>query len=264
MNDLTPFWKHSRLALALLSGLALGACDKASDIQKEIDDSGAGDQPAAASSAPASVPASAAADAGGGGVAALKAPVELLHANDLDNWTFDLEDPNGKIPDVWSVKDGVLSCKGRPAGVLRTKEDYSNYVMDVEWRWPPGTEGGNNGVLVHSSTPRTLGIWPRSIEVQLKKDDAGDFWIIGTTLHVPNEETRKQGRRHINLTDGSEKPMGEWNHMEITCRGNEVIVKVNGTLVNHATDCNVTSGAICLQSEGAPIEYRNVRLRPLP
>jgi len=52
--------------------------------------------------------------------------------------------------------------------------------------------------------------------------------------------------------------------MEITCKGNEVIVLVNGVLVNHATNCNVTRGAICLQSEGAPIEYRNVVLTPLP
>jgi hypothetical protein len=190
--------------------------------------------------------------------------IALIHENDLDNWTFDLDDPNAKMEDVWSVRDGVLACKGRPIGVLRTKkEDYANYKLDLDWRWPPGTQGGNNGVLVHTSTPRVLGIWPRSIEVQLQRGEAGDFWIIGTSLHVPNEEQRRSDRRYRNLTDNSEKPLGEWNHFEITCRGREVIVKVNGELVNHATDCNVTSGAICLQSEGVPIEYRNMRLTPL-
>src|SRR4029078_12497561 len=131
---------------------------------------------------------------------------------------------------------GVLSCKGQPAGVLRTKEEYGDYKLDVEWRWPPGTPGGNNGVLVHASTPRVLGIWPKSVEVQLQKGDAGDFWIIGTSLHVPDEAKRKQDRRYLNLTDNSEKPMGEWNHFEIVCRGNEITVHVNGDLVNHATD----------------------------
>ncbi len=194
---------------------------------------------------------------------AASAPVVLLHENDLDNWTCDLDQPGVKLEDVWAVRDGVLSCKGKPTGVLRTKDDYENYMLELEWRWPPGTPGGNNGVLVHASDPRVLGIWPRSIEVQLQKDEAGDFWIIGTTLHVPNEEQRKKNRRYFNLTDGSEKPMGEWNHIEITCRGNEVLVKVNGVLVNHATDCSVTRGAICLQSEGVPIEYRNIRLMPL-
>ena len=116
---------------------------------------------------------------------------------------------------------------------------------------------------MHASTPRVLGIWPKSVEVQLQKGDAGDFWIIGTSLHVPDEAKRKKDRRYLNLTDNSEKPMGEWNHFEIVCRGNEITVRVNGDLVNHATDVSVTRGAICLQSEGVPIEYRNIVLTPL-
>ncbi len=94
--------------------------------------------------------------------------------------------------------------------------------------------------------------------------NAGDFWVIGTELDVPNEETRKKGRRHLNLTDDSEKPFGEWNQMEITCRGDEIIVKVNGDLVNHATNCSESKGSISLQSEGAPISFRKVELKPLP
>ena len=168
------------------------------------------------------------------------------------------------MEDVWSVEDGVLVCKGRPVGYLRTiKDDYRDYVLTLEWRWPPGTQGGNNGVLVHTSTPGALGVWPKSIEVQLQRGEAGDFWVIGTELDVPNEAERMRGRRHLNLTDDSEKPLGEWNEMEITCRGDEDIVKVNGDLVNHATNCNVTQGAISLQSEGAPIEYRNIVLRSI-
>lgn len=195
--------------------------------------------------------------------AAEPATIELFNGKDLTGWTYELADKNAKMEDVWSVEDGVLKCTGKPSGYLRTLADYENYVLAVEWRWPPGTPGGNNGVLVHVSTPGALGIWPKSIEVQLAKDDAGDFWIIGTELDVENEAERKQDRRHLNLTDGSEKPMGEWNQIEITCKGSEVIVKVNGDLVNHATHCSVTSGAIALQSEGAPIEYRNIRLTPL-
>jgi hypothetical protein len=189
---------------------------------------------------------------------------QLFNGKDLTGWTFHLQDPDAKMEDVWSVHDGILACKGRPVGYLRTiKDDYHDYVLTLDWRWPPGTSGGNNGVLVHTSTPGALGVWPKSIEVQLQKGEAGDFWVIGTELDVPNEAERKRDRRHLNLTDDSEKPLGEWNQMEITCRGNEVIVKVNGDLVNHATNCNVTQGAISLQSEGAPIEYRNIVLRPI-
>ena len=91
--------------------------------------------------------------------------------------------------------------------------------------------------------------------------DAGDFWVIGTTLEIENPERRIEDRRHKNLTDGSEKPLGEWNKMEITCRGDEVTVKVNGELVNHATKLSQSKGAIALQSEGTPIEFRDIKLR---
>lgn len=205
----------------------------------------------------------------GGEVAASRPAAEvppgaLFNGRDLTGWTCDLDDPKVKMEDVWSVADGVLACKGRPAGVLRTKrEDFADYMLTLEWRWLPESGGGNNGVLVHASTPRTLGIWPKSFEVQLQADHAGDFWIIGTSLEVPNAAERRQGRRYLNLTEGSEHSIGEWNQMEITCRGNEILVKVNGELVNHATNCSESRGAICLQSEGTPIQYRKIRLNPL-
>lgn len=212
------------------------------------------DHPAPASPPPATQPSTT--QAGG--------PIDLFNGKDLSGWTCELTDKGVGMEQVWSVENGVLKCTGNPAGYLRTKQEYSDYVLTLEWRWPPGTpNGANNGVLVHVSTPGALGIWPKSIEVQLATGNAGDFWIIGTELDVENEAQRKQDRRHLNLTDDSERPHGEWNQMEITCRGDEIVVKVNGHLVNHATNCSVTRGAIALQSEGAPIEYRNIRLTPL-
>jgi hypothetical protein len=193
---------------------------------------------------------------------AAEEPIALFNGDDLEGWTYHLADPKVRMEDVWSAKDGVLMCKGRPAGYLLTKKnDFENYVLTLEWRWPE--KGGNNGVLVHVTEPGALGVWPKSLEVQLAADNAGDFWVIGTTIDVENVEKRREGRRHLNLTDDSEKPTGEWNEMEITCRGNEVIVKVNGELVNHATNVSQTRGAIALQSEGTPIEFREIKLRKL-
>ena len=104
----------------------------------------------------------------------------------------------------------------------------------------------------------------KSIEVQLANGNAGDFWVIGTESDVPNQAERAKGRRHLNLTDNSEKPVGEWNSMQqIVCQANEIKVEVNGELVNHATNVSETSGAIALQSEGTPIQFRSVRLTPL-
>jgi hypothetical protein len=148
---------------------------------------------------------------------------------------------------------------------LRTKrDDFENYELTLEWRWPAGTKGGNNGVLVHTTDPGALGIWPRSFEVQLLIGNAGDIWVIGTTMEIPNPEGRIKERRHINLTDGSEKPIGEWNKLRVICEGDELTIYVNGDKVNYARKLSQTKGAICLQSEGAEIEYRKIELRPFP
>jgi hypothetical protein len=191
-------------------------------------------------------------------------PQVLFNGKDLTGWKAVFETSGAKAEDTWSAKGGVLSCTGKPAGYLRTeKDDFHDYVLTLEWRWPEGSQGGNNGVLVHTSTPNALGVWPKSIEVQLHAGNAGDLWVIGTTLNVPDADKRRKDRRHINLTDNSEKPAGQWNTMEIACKGDTIRVKVNGDLVNEATDCSVTKGAISLQSEGSPIEFRNIVLKPI-
>jgi hypothetical protein len=189
-------------------------------------------------------------------------PLVLFNGKNLDGWDYHLDDKSVPVDKVWSVKDGILRCTGKPAGYIFTKQhDFQNYVLDVEWRWPG--KGGNNGVLVHVSKPEVLGVWPKSLEVQLASGEAGDFWIIGTKITVENEQARRTDRRYKNLTDGSEKKLGEWNAIRIICRGDEVIVYVNGDLVNHATNCSEHAGAIALQSEGTPIEFRKVELRKL-
>ena len=194
--------------------------------------------------------------------AAEGAPIPLFNGRDLSGWTFDVRtdaDPHS----IWSVKDGLLVCRGKPAGVIRTESDYGDYELTLEWRWAPGTQGGNSGCLIHCSQPRELDIWPKSIEVQLGKDNAGDFWVIGETIEVSAERKPAKGRRILNLTDGSEKPVGEWNTMRIRCDGNSVTVWVNGDKVNEGTQCSVSKGAICLQSEGAEIHFRKVELQPI-
>jgi len=205
-----------------------------------------------------------------GFVAQAAEPVRLFNGKDLTGWIPYLWDGKNKAEDkttpasaVWRVEDGILICRGRPTGYIRTVNEYENYRLEVEWRWPEGTTSGNNGVLIHTTEPNALGQWPRSLEVQLAFGNAGDFWVIGTTLELPNPEGRIQGRRHLNLTDGSEKPAGEWNRMEIVARGDEVTVHVNGDLVNQARKLSQSRGAIALQSEGALVHFRNVVLTPL-
>jgi hypothetical protein len=190
--------------------------------------------------------------------------INLFNGKDLSGWTYYLEDKTKKMEDVWSVKDGVLECKGSPVGYLRTEGEYENYVLSLEWRWPEGTKAGaNNGVLLHTTEPGALGVWPRSIEAQLANGNAGDIWVIGTTISIDNTKKRRFDRRHLNLTDGSEKPIGEWNKYVCVCIDDTVTLIVNGDVVNFAWDVSQTKGAISLQSEGAPIEFRNIVLRTI-
>jgi len=196
-----------------------------------------------------------------------KGAIALFNGRDLDDWKAVLSDPSLKKEDYWSVADGILICKGRgkKTGYIRHKrDDFENYTLTLQWRFPAGTPGGNSGVLLHATTPNALNVWPKSMEAQLNHQNAGDIWVIGTTCEIENAEKRVVGRRHYNLTDNSEKPIGEWNDYKILCKGDEITIWVNGDLVNHVTKCSQSKGAICLQAEGADIEFRDVRLTPLP
>ncbi len=189
--------------------------------------------------------------------------IRLFNGKDLEGWTPVLAGDGAKPNEVWEVRDGgVLWCRGKPKGYLRTKrDDFENYELTLEWRWP--AKPGNNGVLVHTTDAAVLDIWPRSHEIQLNDGHAGDIWVIGTTLEIPKPEGRIKGRRHINTIDDAEKPLGEWNKMRIVCAGDELTIYINDKHTNYASKLSQTKGAISLQSEGAEIEYRNIVLKPL-
>jgi hypothetical protein len=193
--------------------------------------------------------------------------VVLFNGKDLTGWTPVIGRPGYKPEDYWNVSEGgilVVKGKGKPSGYIRhERDDFENYTLTLQWRFPAGSQGGNSGVLLHTSTPATLNVWPKSLEAQLNHKNAGDIWVIGTSCEIKNPDKRVAGRRHFNLTDDSERPIGEWNDYKIECRGDEITIWVNGDLVNHVTKCSERKGAICLQAEGADVEFRNIKLTPL-
>jgi hypothetical protein len=200
-------------------------------------------------------------------VLAQAAPVVLFNGKDLSGWSPVIGRPGYEPKDYWRVAEGgilVVNGKGKPSGYIRhERDDFENYTLTLQWRFPAGSPGGNSGVLLHTSTPGALNVWPKSLEAQLNHKNAGDIWVIGTSCEIENPDKRVAGRRHFNLTDDSEKPIGEWNDYKIECRGDEITIWVNGDLVNHVTKCSERKGAICLQAEGADVEFRNIKLTPL-
>jgi hypothetical protein len=179
---------------------------------------------------------------------------DLFNGKDLNNWTFTLKDPSVDPKSVFTIKEGVIHISGNPFGYMRTREQYGNYKLHVEWRYP--VELSNSGVFIHAQMPDT--IWPRCVECQLKAGSAGDFvCMAGSDM---NERTDKTKMFVPKKNSSSEKPVGEWNTMEVICMGNTIEVYVNGTMQNKATGVNISMGSICLQSEGKDIEFRNVFL----
>ena len=179
---------------------------------------------------------------------------ELFNGENLEGWTCVLDEKaNVPTSEVYGVKDGNIHIVGNPFGYIRTDKKYSNYKLHVEWRWVG--EGTNSGLFLHVQDGDKL--WPNAIECQLGSGKAGDFVMLGGSKIA---EVESQGKFPIKERNGDfEKPIGEWNTAEVVCEGNSIIVYINGQLQNQATS-ETSEGYIALQSEGGPIEFRNVYL----
>jgi hypothetical protein len=206
------------------------------------------------------------------GSAALQAAEakDLFNAKDLTGWRSYLSEHQVGTEDVWSVRDGLLICKGEPMGYIYTKQDFTNFRLLVEWRWAPGKEPGNSGVLMRiNGEPKPL---PRSLESQLRSGDAGDLYgFHGMSIRGEDAKRAVSIKAHplggdllgVRKMEGAEVQPGEWNRMEVLLQGPNVKVWVNGKLVNEAADCEVIAGPIGLQSEGGEVHFRKVQLTPL-
>lgn len=186
--------------------------------------------------------------------------------------------------DTWTWTDGLAQCTGQPVGVIRSKEKITNFEMVATWRHLRA--GGNSGIFLWASDealadlkPGTLP--PGGIEVQVldhgyaeqyekengKKPDwfttHGDVFPVGKSTMVPFEPKAPEGQRSFprkNLSKG----LNEWNHYYIRAINGEVRLWVNGEEVSGGTNCDPKTGYLCLESEGAPVEFKDLRIRELP
>jgi hypothetical protein len=186
-------------------------------------------------------------------------------------------------PDTWSWKNREIQCTGQPVGVIRSKEPVTNFELVVEWRHL--RSGGNSGVFVWvpEASLATLkpGSLPHGIEVQVldhgyteqyekqsgKKADwftsHGDVFPVGDSQMKPFAPVAPDGRRSFprkNLSRGTP----DWNHYYVRAVNGEVRLWVNGEEVSGGTGCEPRTGYLCLESEGAPVEFRNLRIREVP
>ncbi|MCE7068537.1 DUF1080 domain-containing protein [Dyadobacter sp. CY326] len=199
----------------------------------------------------------------------------LFNGKDLKGWHIDVpdmdKDPALKSPFI--IRNGLLVSLGTPGGHIITDDQYENFRLTFQYRF--AGKPGNCGALVFVSTPRALyEMFPKSIEVQMMNQNAGDFWCIQEDITVPDMEKRRgpkekwgvngdKLRRIPNLTDGTEKPLGQWNSMTIECVKNSIKVWLNGVMVNYGYNATAQKGQIALQSEGSEVEFKEVKVAPI-
>ena len=187
-------------------------------------------------------------------------------------------------PGTWQFKDGVIHCTGLPVGVTRSKVVYTNFEFVAQWRHLKS--GGNSGFFVWAPPEALKGLKPGAlpgggIEVQVldhgyaeqfekstgKKADwfttNGDVFRVGSSKMNPFPPLSPDGSRSFPSKHLS-KGVGEWNHYYVRCINGEVRLWVNGEEVSGGNGCVPASGYLCLESEGSPVEFKNLRLRVLP
>lgn len=191
--------------------------------------------------------------------------IELFNGEDLDNWSVFISDDTPAESVFW-VKDGVINVSGIPNAYIRTNEEFENFKLHVEWRWVE--EPKNSGVLL-LVTGEDM-IWPNCIEAQLMAGKAGDFVLIGkgagiTVNDTASLVTSEENRYFVlpKLLESSENEAGEWNEYDITVDQGMIKLKVNGITQNKGIDVTKTKGNIALQSEGGPMQFRNIILEVL-
>lgn len=199
--------------------------------------------------------------------------VPLFNGHDLSGWV------NANCaPETWSVRDGMIHCTGRPTGALRTTRQYENFILEVDWRHL--SRSGNSGVFIWGTPIAAPGVpFLRGIEVQVldhgyaedyeKQNGKKSDWFTthGDVFPIHGASMKPFGPHHGDRSFPTEERSNrspEWNHYRIVCNGGILRLSVNGKEVSGGEECNYRKGYLALESEGAPVEFRNIRIKELP
>lgn len=194
--------------------------------------------------------------------------IELFNGKCLNGWKCHNVD-DAPMTDVWSVEDGLLTTVGKPFGYLYSYKSFTNYKLVVEWRWKPGSDPSNSGVLLRMAD-KPISFLTTCVEAQLQHGSVGDIWGFYGAKCTADERVRTvKGHKKLGDFGGvgkikdAEKEPGQWNVYEITLNQGDLTIVLNGEKVNAATGLDVKAGPIGLQSEGGPIQFKRVSLTPI-
>jgi hypothetical protein len=196
---------------------------------------------------------------------------DLFNGKDLSGWVNVNTDK-----DTWSVRDGILVCSGQPIGVMRSDKQYENFILHIEWQHKE--PGGNSGVFVWSNAvPGEKNRLPNGVEVQMLELDwvnlhkikgetpplayvHGELFGVGGVETVPDNPRGPRSKSIENRAKGR----GEWNTYDVVAVDGVIKLAVNGKFVNGISRSSQKKGYLCLESEGAEIHFRNIKILELP
>ena len=196
----------------------------------------------------------------------------LFNGKNLDGWYVFLKDKLvDQDPDsTFTVKENMIHASGKDFGYISTKDSYKNFHLFLEFKWgekkhPPRENAKRDGGILYYFAPGVPDhVWPRSIECQIQEGDCGDFWLVdSTSLTVKGKRYPPTKNQQVVKFADNEKPSGQWNTVEVIGNNGKCTHIVNGVVVNEGEEANVREGKIALQSEGAEIYYRNIKIEKL-
>ena len=179
-------------------------------------------------------------------------------------------------PDTWKKNKDLLICTGKPIGIMRSEKQYGNFILQIEWKHMEA--GGNSGVFVWSDArPDEKSRLPGGVEVQMLELDwvnqnvrdgikppiayvHGELFGVGGVETVPDNP---RGTRSMSIENRC-KGKGEWNTYTVVCVDGVIKLSVNGKFVNGISKSTARKGYLCLESEGAEIQFRNLKITELP
>ncbi|WP_254507643.1 3-keto-disaccharide hydrolase [Anatilimnocola floriformis] len=164
--------------------------------------------------------------------------VSLFNGQDLTNWRFDEESPPTKLPENWKVEEGVIKVTGGGSPHLASAKEYVDFEFRFEWRGMKPKY--NSGLFIRSG--KKVG----AHQINLASGGEGNFLNGKLT-----------GGKPVPML---QKPAGEWNEWQVRCVGDKVTFHCNGQLAWEGTGLAAKSGYLGLQAEGAPLEFRKLRI----
>lgn len=179
----------------------------------------------------------------------------LLHLKDFEEFAGKSKEPvSGKN---WTEKEGIISCQGQPRGYIYSRAEMGNCTVRLEYRFPESAEKNedpNTGLLFFITGENR--VWPKCLEVQGKYSEMAH--IKSNSRDIKLEVTDDPQAR-----DKARRPIGEWNAIEVICKDGALTSILNGTPIASCKPSELKQGFFGLQSEGNPVEFRNIRIQQL-